>query len=71
MSKDKKTGSVSIRLTTEPLNDAERKITDLGNDLSETDMAALAYELWQARGCPDGSPDENWFQAIELLRARK
>jgi hypothetical protein len=34
------------------------------------DIAALAYELWQARGCPEGSPEEDWFQAAETLRAR-
>jgi hypothetical protein len=34
------------------------------------DIAALAHELWQARGCPDGSPDEDWYRAAEELRAR-
>jgi len=33
------------------------------------DIAALAYKLWQARGCPDGSPDEDWFHAAEQLRS--
>jgi DUF2934 family protein len=33
------------------------------------DIAALAYELWQARGCPNGSPEEDWFQAAEELRS--
>src|ERR1700679_1785095 len=28
-----------------------------------SEIAALAYELWQARGCPAGSPEEDWFQA--------
>jgi hypothetical protein len=35
------------------------------------DIAALAHELWRARGCPEGSPDEDWFQAAEQLRSRK
>jgi|SRR5579872_4035805 len=26
-------------------------------------IAALAYEFWQARGCPLGTPDEDWFRA--------
>lgn len=30
-------------------------------------VAALAYELWQGRGCPTGSPEIDWFQAEELL----
>jgi hypothetical protein len=34
------------------------------------DIAALAYELWQARGRPEGSPEEDWFQAAETLRSR-
>ena len=34
------------------------------------DIAALAYKLWQARGCPDGSPQEDWFHAAEELRSR-
>ena len=34
------------------------------------DIAALAYQLWQARGCPDGSPQEDWLHAAEELRSR-
>ena len=34
------------------------------------DIAALAHELWQARGCPDGSPEEDWYHAAEQLRSR-
>jgi hypothetical protein len=71
MSKEKRSGSVSVRLTTDPWNDAERELIALGNDLGEQDIAAIAYELWQARGCPDGSPQEDWFQAVELLRSRE
>ncbi len=33
------------------------------------EIAALAYELWRARGCPDGSPEEDWFYAAEELRS--
>jgi len=34
------------------------------------DIAALAYKLWQARGCPQGSSEEDWFHAAQELRAR-
>ena len=34
------------------------------------DIAALAHQLWIARGCPDGSPEEDWFHAAEQLRSR-
>lgn len=31
------------------------------------EIAALAHELWKSRGCPEGSPDEDWFHAAEQL----
>ena len=34
------------------------------------DIAELAYEQWQARGCPEGSGEEDWFRAARELRAR-
>jgi hypothetical protein len=30
--------------------------------------ALLAYEFWRARGCPEGSPEQDWFLAEEQLR---
>lgn len=30
-------------------------------------IAVLAYQLWHARGCPDGSPEIDWFRAEEEL----
>jgi len=30
-------------------------------------VSALAYQLWHARGCPDGSPETDWFQAEREL----
>ena len=33
------------------------------------DIAPLAYALWEARGCPQGSPEEDWFHAVQQLRA--
>jgi len=35
------------------------------------DIAALAYQLWIDRGCPEGSPEEDWFHAAEQLRSRR
>jgi hypothetical protein len=35
------------------------------------DIAALAHELWRARGCPEGSPEKDWFHAAEQLRSHK
>jgi hypothetical protein len=34
------------------------------------EIAALAYQLWEARGCPMGSDEEDWFHAVKELRSR-
>ena len=37
----------------------------------EASIAALAYELWLARGCPIGSDQEDWFLAESMLRKQR
>jgi hypothetical protein len=37
--------------------------------MNHQEIEELAYQLWQERGCPEGSPDEDWFRAEEELRA--
>ena len=31
-------------------------------------IALLAYSYWQARGCPIGSPEEDWYRAENDLQ---
>ena len=31
-------------------------------------IAIRAYQRWERRGCPIGSPEEDWVQAEEELR---
>lgn len=31
------------------------------------EIAAKAYALWESRGKPDGSPQEDWFRARQEL----
>jgi hypothetical protein len=31
------------------------------------EIAVLAYELWEIRGCPEGSSEEDWFSAERQL----
>ena len=38
------------------------------NSIDPRRTALLAYEFWRARGCPEGSPEEDWFLAEEQLR---
>jgi Protein of unknown function (DUF2934) len=47
---------------------ALEKIPEPGH---EQRVAEIAYEFWQARGCPDGTPDEDWFRAEQELAALK
>ena len=44
----------------------ENATTDRSFDSRRT--ALLAYEFWRARGCPEGSPEDDWFLAEEQLR---
>lgn len=45
---------------------ANSEALDHGLDPRRT--ALLAYEFWRARGCPEGSPEDDWFLAEEQLR---
>jgi hypothetical protein len=47
-------------------NFAEEKTSDSPLDQRRTSL--LAYEFWRARGCPEGSPEQDWFLAEEQLR---
>lgn len=31
-------------------------------------IARLAYQYWQERGCPGGSPEEDWLRAETALQ---
>ncbi len=33
-------------------------------------IPTLARALWKARDCPEGSPEEDWFQAERALRSQ-
>jgi len=34
------------------------------------DIAELAYHLWMERGQPDGSAEQDWYEAAEMLRGK-
>jgi len=38
---------------------------------TEDEIATLARAVWEARGCPEGLPEENWFRAERALKAQK
>ena len=32
---------------------------------AHAEVHVLAHRLWEARGCPLGSPDQDWFEAVK------
>lgn len=57
----------AIRKTSEVVeSQASRATTNTDQDAIRT----LAYELWIKRGCPIGSPQEDWLQAERALGIR-
>ena len=47
----------------------ENSLSENENNIDSTAVAALAYQLWQARGCPQGSPEVDWLEAEQQIRA--
>lgn len=44
-------------------------MNDATSSIDETQVRMRAFELWQARGCPMGSPEDDWFSAKISLEA--
>ena len=34
------------------------------------EVCQLAFSYWQARGCPEGSPEDDWFRPEHELSSR-
>lgn len=52
-----------------PSRNNEQVVSDRdGSQPPNREIAALAYHLWTERGCPIGSPDDDWFQAEAELK---
>jgi len=63
----------SAAIAENPNEPAESAVQTAGAETScnEDGIAALAYKLWQERGCPNGSDQEDWFRAENELKNRK
>jgi hypothetical protein len=55
---------------TDPIQEITRPRENASTSPDPADVALLAYQLWSDRGCPVGSPEEDWFRAEEELRVR-
>ena len=47
------------------------KQEDINQDVSQQDIANLAYALWQKRGAPEGSPQKDWIEAERRLQVER
>jgi hypothetical protein len=54
---------------TKPAPASQMPATSIESRPTQEEIAALAYSLWEARGCPEGVPDEDWFNAEKALKA--
>ena len=41
---------------------------NVAQTVDENAIAALAFQLWQERGCPIGSDQQDWFRAEQELQ---
>lgn len=65
--------AVKVAVETESTIDSPEEFVQAGSSgpFSQQEIADLAYEFWLDRGCPHGSPDEDWFRAERELRNRR
>jgi hypothetical protein len=67
MSQLQRTKAAGSRLSSDaPVDSAP---LDSFESLNHEDIARLAFALWEDRGCPQGSPNDDWFQAERELRS--
>ena len=55
---------------TKPAPASQTPVPSIESHPLQEEIAALAYSLWQARGCPEGVPEEDWFNAEKVLKAK-
>jgi hypothetical protein len=66
-----KKGELTANHNAESINAVHNAGPDAKDPVSAEDheeIARLAYSYWQARGCPIGSPEEDWYRAENELR---
>jgi len=44
---------------------------DDGRRIDDSEIASLAYQYWQERGCPDEGSEDDWYRARQELTTRR
>ena len=67
---DHRSGQEASRMALEHSNKAYLHSQQIHHAINDQHVATatLAHELWQARGCPEGSPETDWHQAATQLK---
>ena len=60
--------SGAARMVPERSTELESVETAANVGPTESEIAAVAYQLWLNNGCPVGSGQEDWFRAEAMLR---
>jgi hypothetical protein len=59
--------SAALKMVPEWSTVSESEITAAIGSPTESEIATVAYQLWQANGCPVGTDREDWFRAEVIL----
>jgi hypothetical protein len=49
----------------------EMKLSQEARTNRQQEIANLAYVLWQHRGCPQGTAEQDWIQAEQMVAASR
>jgi len=63
--------SKQTRRTHKPTTDDRSRELPATVSPDQANIARLAYLHWQKRGCPIGSPEEDWSQAEQDLKTEQ
>jgi hypothetical protein len=47
------------------------RVEEISKPENQQQIAILAYKFWQTRGCPEGTPEEDWFRAKQEIVTTK
>jgi hypothetical protein len=61
----------SLKNPTQEVVPDSSEATELASNQDEREeITRLAFQFWIERGCPIGTPDEDWFRAEAEVRSR-
>ena len=63
-----KKGESKTNQSVRAVYNASPEADDPDSAVDHEEIARLAYSHWEARGCPIGSPEEDWYRAEDELR---